>query len=104
MPAFPHAHRPTQQYRTWISANQREKGPQFDLVIAVRNYLSHRSSGSVAILRKRLTELNAAGAASPLNGTVNSVAVYLNTRPVSAAHCRAKLVGHTVIALAAKLV
>lgn len=58
----------------------------------------------MAILRKRLTELNAADAASPLNGTVNSVAVYLNARPVGAAHCRAKLIGHSVIALAAKLV
>jgi hypothetical protein len=79
-------------------------GRFLDLVIAVRNYLSHRSSGSMAILRKRLAELNLADAGSPLNGAVNSVAVYLNARPVGADHCRAKLIGHSVIALAAKLV
>jgi hypothetical protein len=78
-------------------------GRFLDLVIAVRNYLSHRSSGSMTILRKRLTELSTADAASPLNGTVNSVAIYLNARPPGAAHCRAKLIGHNLSAVAAKL-
>lgn len=79
-------------------------GRFLDLMISIRNYLSHRSSGSMKILRTRLTEVDGADPASPMNGTVKSVAVYLNTKPAGAAHSRAKVVGYNVIALAAKLV
>ena len=79
-------------------------GGFLDFMIAVRNYLSHRSSGSMKILRKRLTEMSATDPGSSLNGTIKkSVAIYLNARPPAAAHCRAKLIGRTASALAGKL-
>jgi len=71
-----------------------------DLLIATRNYLSHRSAGSLKIMKKRVADMDAA---SPLKGPVTTVGAYLKTRP-AAAHPRAKLFGHELSALAGKLV
>lgn len=74
-----------------------------DFLIATRNYLSHRSSGALAIMKQRVKEINDVDAASALNGTVTTVGAYLKTRPAGAAHSRAKLIGHQLSALATKL-
>lgn len=69
-------------------------GGFLDFVIALRNYLSHRSSGSMKILRKRLSDLGTADPASHMIGTLTTVAIYLNARPPGAPHSRAKMIGH----------
>jgi hypothetical protein len=74
-----------------------------DLLIATRNYLSHRSTGALAIMKQRVKQLHDVDATSPLNGRVTTVGAYLKTRPPGAAHSRAKLVGHQLSTLAAKL-
>jgi hypothetical protein len=70
-----------------------------DLLIAARNYLSHGSTGSLKIMKQRVNEIDAA---SPLKGQITTESVS-KTRPV-AAHTRAKLFGHELSALAAKLI
>jgi len=65
-----------------------------DLLIAIRNFLSHRSSGSSATLKQRLAELHKADATSPLNGKVTTVGAYLKARPAGAVGSRAKLIGN----------
>ncbi len=79
-------------------------GRFLDLLIALRNYMSHRSSGSMRVLRRRLSELATADPASHMIGTLGTVAIYLNAHPPGLPHSRAKVIGHSVNTLAAKLV
>ena len=79
-------------------------GGILDFVIALRNYLSHRSSGSLKVLKKRLSDLGTADPASNMIGTLTNVATYLNARPPGLLDSRAKVIGYAVSALAAKLV
>jgi hypothetical protein len=82
-----------------------EKDRRFiDLVIAIRNYLSHRSAGALTILKRRLVEIERADPTSLLNGTVTTVGAYLKAKQGNPGHNRAKLIGHQLDALAGKLV
>jgi hypothetical protein len=74
-----------------------------DFLIATRNYLSHRSSGALSIMKERLREVSAVDPGSPLNGIVTTVGAYLKAKPVGSVHNRAKLLGHRLSALATKL-
>jgi|ERR1019366_2341018 hypothetical protein len=74
-----------------------------DLLIAIRNYLSHRSSGSLVIMKQRIKELQKVDATSPLNGTVTTVGAYLKARPAGVGLSRANIIGNNLGAVAAKL-
>jgi hypothetical protein len=76
----------------------------FDLVIAIRNYLSHRSTGSLSIMKRRIKELHAVDAGSPLNSSVTTVGAYLKACPTGTIDNRAKLIGQKLSALAGRLV
>jgi hypothetical protein len=56
-----------------------------NFVIGMRNYLSHRSRSSKTILNDLQAALIAADARTPLNGSLRSVAIYLNQTPAGAA-------------------
>lgn len=71
-----------------------------DLLIATRNYLSHRSAGSLKIMKQRVKDLDVA---SPLRTELTTVGAYLKARP-SGTDTRAKLFGHELQTLARKLV
>lgn len=75
-----------------------------DLTIAVRNLLSHRSAGALAIMKKRLQEHQAVEPASPLVGAVTTVGAYLKSCPGGAGDSRAKIFGTRLRTLAASLV
>jgi hypothetical protein len=75
-----------------------------DLITAIRNYLSHRSSGSLTATKQRLRDLAIADAASPLNGNMTTIGAYLKERPGTAVHSRAKLIGHMLSGLSSKLI
>jgi hypothetical protein len=74
-----------------------------DLLIATRNYLSHRSTGALGIMKQRVKEIHKVDAASPLNGIVTTVGSYLKMVPPGAVHSRAKLIGHQLMSLATRL-
>ncbi len=75
-----------------------------DFLIATRNYLSHRSTGALLIMKKRVRELYDVDASSPLNGTITTVGAYLKTIPSGTVSSRTRLVGQQLIALAEGLV
>jgi hypothetical protein len=75
-----------------------------DLTIAIRNYLSHRSSGSLSIMKKKLTDLAKSDKKSPLKGTVTSIGVYLKTAPNGSQAIRSKIISQSLSTLAGKLI
>lgn len=75
-----------------------------DFLIAMRNYLSHRSAGALTILKARIQEIHQIDSASPLDGRITSVGAYLKATVPGMAVSRATLIGHNLRALAAKLV
>lgn len=68
-----------------------------DLLVALRNYLGHRSSGSMRILRERIAALDGAGKNSHLCGAIIQVGTYLKTQPAPG-------VGRRVAVIAGRLV
>jgi hypothetical protein len=75
-----------------------------DLTIAIRNYLSHRSTGSLSIMKQKLAELAKADKKSPLKGAVPSVGAYLKTIPKGAPESRTKVISRSLSTLAGKLI
>ncbi len=71
-----------------------------DLLISTRNYLSHRSAGSLKTMKQRVKDLDTA---SPLKGAVTTVGAYLKARP-GGIHTRASIFGHELRGVATKLV
>ena len=76
----------------------------FDLLVAIRNYLSHRSAGALGILRGRLLDLQRSDPSSVLNGNMTTIGSYLKTKPHGGSDDRAKLIGRAVITLSSKMV
>jgi hypothetical protein len=72
-----------------------------DYLVALRNYLGHRSDGSRSILRQAMREIKTGGANSELQGDVRSVGTYLKQRVTIGT--RVKLVGDRAIEVASKL-
>jgi hypothetical protein len=79
-------------------------GAYLNFSIAMRNYLSHRSRSSKKTLNDAQTALIAADPATHMAGSLRSVAIYLNQTPPGSAASRARLLGQSLSALAAKLV
>ncbi|MCU1305050.1 MAG: hypothetical protein JWQ87_5334 [Candidatus Sulfotelmatobacter sp.] len=75
-----------------------------DLTIAFRNYLSHRSGGSVATLKDKLALFQKADKASPLRGRITHVGTFLKFTPKGAPGTRAAVIGLNLSALAGKLI
>lgn len=75
-----------------------------NLVIAIRNYLSHRSAGSFGILKSRLREFGSTDPTSPLNGRLTTVGAYLKERPGNGAETRAKVIGNRLVQVSGRLV
>jgi hypothetical protein len=79
-------------------------GKFVDLTISIRNYLSHRSAGSLTLMKSRLVDFQKADKTSPLRGTLTQVGPYLMRRLKNAPVSRARVIGLCLSALAAKLV
>lgn len=74
-----------------------------DYLIALRNYLSHRSSASRAKLVHNISSINPVGANAPLSGQMTHVGNYLKGA-VAVGGTRVNFIGLRVEQLAAKLV
>ncbi|MGA2736725.1 MAG: hypothetical protein ABSG65_04665 [Bryobacteraceae bacterium] len=79
-------------------------GKFFDFAVSIRNYLSHRSAGSLAILRTKLADFQKVDKASPLRGKLTDVGPYLSRQLRGAPGSRAKVIAQNLGALAAKLI
>lgn len=79
-------------------------GKFFDLVISIRNYLSHRSAGSLAKLKTNLEDYQQVDKTSPLRGKLTDLGTYLKRHLKGTPGSRAKVIGLNLSALAAKLV
>jgi hypothetical protein len=79
-------------------------GKFFDFAVSIRNYLSHRSAGSLAILKTKLTDFQTADRASPLRGKLTDVGPYLTRQLKRAPGSRAKVIGLNLSILAGKLI
>ena len=75
-----------------------------DLIIALRNYLSHRSGGSVTTLKDKLADFQRTDKASPLRGKLVDVGMFLKTVPKGSADSRVKVIGMKLSTLAGKLI
>ena len=79
-------------------------GKFFDFAVSIRNYLSHRSAGSLAILRMKLADFQKVDETSPLRGKLTDVGPYLSRQLRGAPGSRAKVIAQNLSALAAKLI
>lgn len=75
-----------------------------DLTLALRNYLSHRSAGSLTKLNDKLADFQKTDKKSPLRGKLTDVGAYLKGTPKNSPGSRAKVIGLNLSTLAAKLV
>jgi hypothetical protein len=78
-----------------------EDGELVDLLVAVRNYLSHRSKGSRTMLREAIGKLSEPRNA-PLRGTLRDVGTYLKAKDATG-RSRARLIAERVTEIAATL-
>jgi len=79
-------------------------GKLVDFTISIRNYLSHRSTGSLTIMKNRLRDFQKADKTSPLRGKFTEMGPYLMRRLKYAPGSRAKVIGLSLSALAGRLV
>lgn len=76
----------------------------FDFIIAMRNYLSHRSGGSLTTLKIKLSEYQKEDKTSPLRGKLTDVGAFLKFTPKGAPSTRAKVIALNLSALAGRLI
>lgn len=68
-----------------------------DLLVALRNYLGHRSRGSMKTLRACVSALDQGGQNAHLYGPIAQVGSYLKKEPVRGAHRRVTVIGNRLI-------
>lgn len=64
-----------------------------DLLVALRNYLGHRSRGSMRVLRERIAALNGTGKNIHLCGAITQVGAYLKVQPAPGIGRRVAVLG-----------